>query len=429
MQANHEELMELIDLWNYSAETQGKIRELLLAEKVPPPHLFRYNRYDPKSEGKVQQAERLFAETMGAKHALAVNSGTSALMAALAACGIGPGDEVLVPGYTFFASASVVVASRAIPVICEVNDSLNIDPEDMERKITPQTKAVIVVHMRGLCADMDEIMAVARRHELRVIEDVAQACGGSYKGRMLGTFGDCGCFSFDFYKIAMSGEGGFVITNDEFLHTRAQSWHDTAACWRPDRYARERMPGELFCGENYRMSELQGAVALAQIRKLKGYLDGLRRAKKAVRDRLDLPGGFSLRRQPDPAGDTAIAMIVFAPSPEKAKALIAALKERGVSAGGRFDATVRDWHIYSNWEHILERKTLTAEGCPFTCPYYKGALPDYHPDMCPKTLDFLSRSVHIGVSGSWNDAKCAEIAKTINEAAASIARTPQEVVR
>ncbi|NOZ19874.1 MAG: DegT/DnrJ/EryC1/StrS family aminotransferase [Planctomycetes bacterium] len=417
MQANHEELMELVDLWNYSPEATAKIRDILQSESPPPPHLFRYY---GKEEGKVQQAERLFAETMGAKHALAVNSGTSALMAALAACGIGPGDEVLVPGYTFFASASVVVASKAIPVICEVNDSLNIDPEDMERKITPQTKAVIAVHMRGLCADMDEIMAVARKHDLRVIEDVAQACGGSYKGQMLGTFGDCGCFSFDFFKIAMSGEGGFVITNDEFLDTRAQSWHDTAACWRPDRYAKERMPGELFCGENYRMSELQGAVALAQIRKLENHLDGMRAAKKAVRDRIDLPEDFAMRRQPDPEGDTGIALILFAPSPEKAKALIGALKERGVSAGGRFDATVRDWHVYSNWEHILEQKTLTSEGCPFTCPFYKGTLPDYRPDMCPKTLDFLSRSVHIGISARDDD-KCAETAAAINEAAAAVA--------
>ena len=147
MQANHEELMELIDLWNYSDEAKNRIRDILSGEKPAPPHLFRYY---GKEEGKVAQAEQLFAQTMGAKHALAVNSGTSALMAALAACEIGPGDEVLVPAYTFFASASVIEASKAIPVICEVNDSLHLDPEDMERKITPHTKAVIVVHMRGL---------------------------------------------------------------------------------------------------------------------------------------------------------------------------------------------------------------------------------------------------------------------------------------
>jgi 8-amino-3,8-dideoxy-alpha-D-manno-octulosonate transaminase len=169
------------------------------------------------------------------------------------------------------------------------------------------------------------------------------------------------------------------------------------------------------------MSELQGAVALAQIRKLPAYIAAMRSAKKAVRDRLDLPDGFSLRRQPDPEGDTGIALILFAPSPDTAKALISALKEKDVSAGGRYDATVRDWHIYSNWEHILERKTVTQEGCPFTCPYYKGTLPKYSADMCPKTLDLLSRSVHIGISLGWDDAKCAEIAQAINEAAEAVA--------
>ncbi len=282
MRAGREELMEIIDLWGYSGEAQQQILAILESESPPPPHLFRY--YGPlEGKGKVWQAERLFEETIGTKHALAVNSGTSALMSALAAAAVGPGDEVIVPGYTFFASASVVVASRAIPVITEVNDSLNLDPEDVRRRLTPQTKAIIAVHMKGMPADMDEIMAIAAEHDLIVIEDVAQACGGSYRGRMLGTIGDLGCFSFDFYKVAQSGEGGFVATDDEFLNMRAQSWHDTAACWRPDRYAAERREGELFCGENYRMSEMQGAVALAQLRKLEGYVSRLQAASRTRR--------------------------------------------------------------------------------------------------------------------------------------------------
>lgn len=417
MQADHEELLELVDLWNYSEEAQAKIREILSAESPPAPHLFRYYGEQP---GKVQQAEELFAQTLGTKYALAVNSGTSALMAALAACGIGPGSEVLVPGYTFFASASVVVASRAIPVICEVNDSLNLDPEDMECKITPQTKAVIVVHMCGLGADMDEVMAIARRHDLRVIEDTAQACGGSHRGRFLGTFGDCGCFSFDFFKITQSGEGGFVVTDDEYLYNRAQSWHDTAACWRPDRYAKERFAGELFCGENYRMSELQGAVALTQIRKLPGYIQAVRTNKQSIRHRLEPRPGLGLRRLPDPEGDTGIALVLLAPSPESAEALIVALQEKDLQAGGIYDQTVRDWHIYYHWEHILQQKTLTAEGCPYSCPYYQGTLPDYSKDMCPQTLDYLSRSVHLNISAAWTEAECLDIASRINEVTAAV---------
>ncbi len=415
MKAGREELMEIIDLWGYSQEAQERILEILESEDVPPPHLFRY--YGPlEGKGKVWQAERLFERTIGTPHALAVNSGTSALMSALAAAGIGPGDEVIVPGYTFFASASVVVASRAIPVIAEVNDSLNLDPEDMAAKITPQTRAVIAVHMKGMPADMDEIVAIAREHGLMVIEDVAQACGGSYGGKMLGTIGDIGCFSFDFYKVAQSGEGGFVATEDEFLNMRAQSWHDTAACWRPDRYAAERREGELFCGENYRMSEMAGAVALAQIRKLPGYVSRLHAAKRKVRERIVERDGFSLRRQPDPEGDASTAIVMFGPDPEGAMAIMQAMRERGVGAGGRFDQTVRDWHVYNFWEHILQQKTVTEEGCPFTCPYYQGTLPDYAPDMCPNTLDYLGRSLHIGVSEDWTDEDAERIADVINEA-------------
>ncbi len=415
MKAGREELMEIVDLWGYSPETQEKVLAILESEEVPPPHLFRY--YGPKDgKGKVWQAERLFEVTIGTPHALAVNSGTSALMSAVVAAGIGPGDEVLVPGYTFFASASIVVACRAIPVICEVNDSLNIDPRDMEKRITEQTRAVVVVHMKGNPADMDEIMEVARKHDLIVIEDVAQACGGSYGGAKLGTIGDLGCFSFDFFKIAQSGEGGFVATDDDYLNMRAQSWHDTAACWRPDRYAEERREGELFCGENYRMSEMQGAVALAQIRKLPGYIERLQAAKKKVRDCIVERDGFTLRRQPDPAGDASTAIVMFGPDQESAEAIVEAMGKRGVGAGGRFDQTVRDWHVFNFWEHILEQKTVTDEGCPFTCPYYEGTLPEYGPEMCPNTLDYLARSLHIGVAEDWTDEDVERIADGINGA-------------
>jgi len=415
MQAGRDELMEIVDLWGYSDDAQAKIRAILESESPPPPHLFRY--YGPlEGRGKVWQAERAFEQVIGTKYALAVNSGTSALMSALVAAGVGPGDEVIVPGYTFFASASVVVAARAIPVICEVNDSLNLDPEDVRRRLTPQTRAIIVVHMQGMPADMDRITAIARDRNLIVIEDVAQACGGSFAGQKLGAIGDLGCFSFDFYKLAQSGEGGFVTTDDEFLNMRAQSWHDTAACWRPDRYAEERREGELFCGENYRMSEMQGAVALAQIRKLEGYVSRLQTAKRKVRDRIVERDGISLRRQPDPDGDASTYIVMFAPTAQSAVGIMEAMRERGVRAGGRIDQTVRDWHVYSHWDHILEQKTVTEEGCPFTCAYYEGTLPDYGPHMCPRTLDLLSRSMHMAVSEDWTEDEAERIAGGINDA-------------
>jgi len=238
---------------------------------------------------------------------------------------------------------------------------------------------------------MDRIVAISKKNGIRVIEDVAQAGGGSFRGRWLGRFGDAGCFSFDFYKIISSGEGGMVITDDEHLYIRAQSWHDTAACWRPNRYARERMPGELFCGENYRMSEVHAAIAVAQLRKLRKHLSACRRTKKALLARLSSLKVLRPAPVHDPEGECATNLILLAPDGASAKKAFDIAKEMRLPVGGIYDQTVRDWHIYRYWEHIIECKTVTSEGCPYTCPFYTGKLPAYSQDMCPKTLEILSR--------------------------------------
>ena len=182
-------------------------------------YLFRY--YGPEEyPSKVRELETTFAQKVGARYALGVNSCTSALITALVACGVGPGDEVILPGYTFFATCAAVVAAKAIPVIAEVDETLTLDPDDVEKKITASTKAIMPVHMRGVPCNMDRLMAIAHKHNLAVIEDVAQAAGGTYRGKHLGTFGDCGCFSFQYHKIITAGEGGMVVTNNERLYDR-----------------------------------------------------------------------------------------------------------------------------------------------------------------------------------------------------------------
>ncbi len=280
-----EELLEVLDLWQFTPETKRRIAELVETDpQLKGPHLFRY--YNPRPS-KVEAAERAMAEVIGVKHCLAVNSCTSALICAYRALAIGAGDEVIVPAYTFFATAATVVASNAIPVIVEVDDTLCLDPAAVEKAISQAApRRSRRSHMRGAPAQMDAILDLARRKGIAVVEDVAQAGGGSFQGKRLGSLGTIGCFSFDYYKVHASGEGGFVTTNDEWLYTRAQSWHDTAACWRPNRFGQERQAGELFCGENYRMSELQGAVALAQIRKTNVMLAGYRRAIGGSKRRL-----------------------------------------------------------------------------------------------------------------------------------------------
>ena len=360
-----EELWEIIDMWEFSPGNKQKIKAILEADaNIQGPHLFRY--YNPKPS-RVAAAEQAMAKLVGVKHCLAVNSCTSALVAAFRALGIGAGDEVIVPAYTFLATAATVVAANAVPVIVEVDDSLNLDPEAAERAITPRTKAIAAVHMRGAPAQMDALLDLSKRKGIPLVEDVAQAAGGSFQGRRLGSLGTIGCFSFDFYKVIVSGEGGFVTTDDEWLYTRAQSWHDTAACWRPDRFARERREGELFAGENYRMSELEGAVALAQIRKTDTILAGYRRAKKLIKDGIVKSPRVHFRRLTDAQGDTGICLILFLPDADVTRRAIEAMHAEGVPAGGVYDSKVRDWHIYTYWEHILDQKSVAKDRLALEC--------------------------------------------------------------
>lgn len=406
------ELLELLDLWEFSPENRAAIVAAVENEKnLKGPHLFRY--YNPRPS-KVEAAEAAMRGLIGTKHCLAVNSCTSALVASYRALGIGAGDEVIVPAYTFFASAATVVTCNALPVIVDVDDTLCLDPAAVEKAITKRTKAILPVHMRGAAAQMDAIMDIAKRKGIPVVEDVAQACGGTFGGKRLGSIGTLGCFSFDYYKIVVSGEGGFVTTDDEWLYTRAQSWHDTAACWRPNRFAAERKSGELFCGENYRMSEMEGAVALAQIRRADAMLAGYRRAKKAIKEAIEPRPGLSFRRLTDSAGDTAIALIMFLRDAEVTQRALQAMTAEGVPAGGIYDSKVKDWHIYRYWEHIMDQKSVAGDGLPWT-----GVAPEERPqyaaDMCPRTLDLLARTIQIEIDYNYSDADCAAISEGINK--------------
>ena len=300
-------------------------------------------------------------------------------------------------------------------MIVDVDDTLCLDPAAVEKAISKRTKAIVPVHMRGASAQMDAILDIARRHGLPVVEDVAQAGGGSFQGKRLGSLGTVGCFSFDYYKVHASGEGGFVATNDEWIYTRWQSWHDTAACWRPNRYGQERRPGELFCGENYRMSELQGAVALAQIRKTDVMLAGYRRAHRRIKDAVERAPGLTFRRVPDESGDASICLIMFLKDAETTRKAMLAMQAEGVPAGGIYDKKVRDWHICTYWDHILEKKSVAADRLPWSA-VPESELPRYSRDMCPRTLDLLSRAIMIDINWQYSDEDCDRIALGINRA-------------
>lgn len=396
----------------------GEEEKKAVMQVLDDKYLFRY--YGPSDvESKVKLFEEELSAKIGVNYTLATNACTSALIASLVALGVGPGDEVIVPGYTFFASCAAIVAAKAVPVIAEVDDSLTLDPDDVEKKITPRTKAIIAVHMRGVPCDMDRILAIAKKHNLKVLEDVAQLTGGSYKGKRLGSLGDIGSISFQYHKIITAGEGGAVTTNDIMLYERAMSYHDTAACWRPGgpekRFAKARYNGELFPGVNYRMNEITGAILRVQLQRLEGLLAKMRGNKARIKNAITGINGIGFRRMNDAEGDTGIVLIMFLPNPEITGKFADALKAEGIAASSMHNKSVPDWHLYSHWDMILNKWTATAEGCPYTCPYYtsKGGKAEYSADMNPNTLKHLRKSLHIDIPAQMTADDCDMIADGI----------------
>ncbi len=368
-------------------EEEQAVLEVLRAKR-----LFRY--YGPHpGPSRVDELERAFAAHMGARHALAVTSGTAALVCGLQGIGVGPGDEVIVPAYTWIASASAVLAVGAVPVLAEVDASLTLDPEDVEAKITPHTRAIMAVHMRGAPCRMDELMAIARQHGLKVVEDVAQANGGGYRGRRLGSIGDVGCFSLQFNKIITAGEGGMVVTDDEQVWKRAVMFHDVIGGLRNGFPA-----DEILWGVNFRMPELLAAVALVQLRRLDGLLVAMRERKRMLKAGLGevvRRKGIRFREITDPEGDTGIALVFFVEGPEVAGRVVEALRAENIGASVLYHPDRADYHIYRHWTPIMERRTWTPEGGPWRWARREIR---YAPDMCPRTLDLLGRAVHLDVN-------------------------------
>jgi len=370
-------------------EEKKEILEVL-ANKV----VFRYG-FDAERKGiyKVATFEKEFAKYCGVDHALAVSSGTAALRVALAALGISPGDEVITQGFTFVATWETILDIGAIPVFAELDETLCLDPADVAKKITSKTKAIIPVHMCGAQARIAELLKLADRHGIPVIEDTAQSCGGRLQGKALGSFGKMGCFSFDSVKTMTAGEGGLVITNDKELFTKASEYHDHGHDHNP------KVPRGLekrsFIGVNFRMSELQGAVALAQFRKLESVILPAQRKNKArIKEALAKIDQVTFREIPDPEGDTGTFVTFFLPTAQKARAFNKAMAEAGAGAIYWYE---NYWHYYEQWEHLLGGKSLMRTGYPF-----KGESGEvrrvYAKDALPKTAEIMSRTLSIAIN-------------------------------
>lgn len=348
--------------------------------------------------GEVDALEREFAAHLGAQHALAVNAGSAALICGLAGAGIGAGDEVVLPAYTWNATANAILALGAVPVLAEVDDSLTLDPADVASKLTERTRAILPVHMRGAPADLEPLLALARKRSLVVVEDVCQAAGASYRGRRLGTWGDAGAFSLQFNKVITTGEGGLLVTDDAELHDLAIDVHDCAGRARRG----EGVPR--WPGYNFRASELVGALGRVQLRRLDSLLEQMRERHAWLAERIgDLPG-LTLRRDNDESGSAGLALIAFTEDAVLARRAVDALNAEGVATLQLYSPDAVDLHVYAYWRPVHE--ALAAAG--------------YDQPSCPRTLDLLGRAVHVDVSPLLEQEDLEEIAFAFEKVARTL---------
>jgi dTDP-4-amino-4,6-dideoxygalactose transaminase len=396
---------------------EEEIKEVM--EVLKSGYLYRYgvmvgDRIDPRFKGKVLQCEKEITALMQVKYGVALNSGTSALLTALAGLGIGPGDEVIVPGFTFIASIAAIVYARAVPVLAEIDETFNLDPADVEAKITPHTKGIMVVHMMGNPARLNELKAIADKHKIFLIEDCAQAFGATYHGRPVGSIGAVAGCSFNVYKTITSGDGGITVTNDEQVYKRCFAFHDQGHF--PLRQGVE-IGARPFFGLDFRFTEVQAAILIAQLRKLPRMLHHLRTNKKRYKSLISGIPGLKFRVLPDPEGEIATMLSVILPTAEIAEKMAKELGTKVVSQAG--------WHVYNNMEQLLEQRTVTSVQCPFVCAKLHGGSQKevkYWKGMLPQTDAILGRALNISI-GVRDPGLCSGFGITIHEGLADVEKS------
>ncbi len=363
--------------------------------------LMRYG-FDGPRKGiwKSKELESAVCETFGSNYAQLTSSGTSALTTAMSALGIGYGDEVITPCFTFVASFEAIVSVGAVPVLVDVDDTMTLNPAAVRKAITPKTKAVMPVHMCGGMADMDALIAICKEHNLILLEDACQSIGGTYKGKHLGTIGDAGTFSFDFVKTMTCGEGGVIMTNREDVYTKSDGYTDHGHDHKggADRGA-DLHP---FIGYNYRISELHAAVGLAQIKRLHEFLSIQKKNHTQLKNMLAQIPEVSFRRIPDPAGDSCSFVSWFLPTEEITRAVVNELKAQNILAGN-FYWYDNNWHYIRKWDHLKNSTTLNS----------------LHPDLKAQVIhhankDFaasdavMSRCISTAISLVWSEEQIKE---------------------
>lgn len=333
--------------------------------------------------------EKEFCQKVDCKHSILMTSGEAALISALTGMGIGPGDEVIVPAYTYIATAMAVTAVGAIPVICEVDETLTIDVADMEKKIGPYTRAVIPVHMQGFPCDMGPLMKVAKAHGIQVLEDACQANGATWQGKRVGTFGDAGAFSFNFYKILSAGEGGCLITDNNDIYQKALIYHDASAvAFFGNQLDQVQQP--LFCGTEYRANEFSAAILREQLKRLDPLVEDLRKGVEYVEDATKDVLTFIPCHDKDGRATNILAIRFDTQQQAEAFATCDGVLGTVPIHTGK--------HVYTNWQPILEhRGALHPAMNPFEMEQNRGRNMNYTKDMCPNTLQYLSTTVFVGL--------------------------------
>ena len=409
-----EEFLSIAERFGFTPEALARIRSAVSDDDLigGGPNLARYMCPFPLPP-KGPQLEALAREKFGVKHAVGITSGTAAVHAAMVAVGAGPGREVICPAIGFMATSAAVAVTGATPVFCDVDESFQMDPAKIEPLVNERTVAVIPTHQWGGVCDMEPILAAARKHGLRVVEDCAQSPGGRYRGRCVGTLGDVGCFSISAYKIIGGGEGGLVLTDDERLFDRVRQLAECGGLWRPDRFAPPRYEGELFAGTNYRMSELEAAVDLVQLEKLDGVVARYHDVFTRVAGRLNGFGEIVPRRVTDAAGWIGYELRFYPATCELGRRIADALAAEGIDCGTRGPDGPPDWHVYYHMYPVI----LDA-----------AAGRRWRRGDCPVADDLYDRSVVVRLNQWYSQRDCDAVAAGINKVLSAYC-TPDENAR
>jgi len=362
--------------------------------------LMRYG-FDGPRKGiwKSKELETAICNTFGSKYAQLTSSGTSALSTAMAALGIGYGDEVITPAFTFVASFEAILSVGAIPVFVDVDDTLTLSPDAVRNAITSKTKAIMPVHMCGSMADMDALLEICKQYNLLLLEDACQSIGASYKGKYLGTIGDAGTFSFDFVKTMTCAEGGVVMTNNEDNYLKADGYTDHGHDHKGVDRGADLHP---FIGYNYRISELHAAVGLAQIKRLPEFLATQKKNHRQLKEILSSVPEISFRRIPDAEGDSCTFLSWFLPTEEITRAVVAEMKVQGILPGN-FYWYDNNWHYVRKWEHLKNAVTLNA-----LHPEMKASVMHHATKNFAASDAIMSRCISSSISLLWTEAQIQE---------------------